>query len=51
MSRKRKKKVNKRDDMALIVCAGCKKLVINSLFCVYCGNQLHPLGWRRKGVG
>jgi len=33
----------------VILCPSCKKLVVNTIFCISCGHQLHELGWTPKG--
>jgi len=34
---------------ALVICPKCKNKVPNTIFCVYCAVQLHPLGWMNRG--
>ena len=34
---------------ALLICPKCKKLVPDTIFCLYCANPLHPLGWKKSG--
>ena len=34
----------------LIICKSCGNLVPDAIVCIYCGEQLHPLGWTpRRG--
>ena len=34
---------------ALVMCPKCKNIVPDTIFCLYCANQLHPLGWEKRG--
>ena len=34
----------------LAICKSCEKLVPDAIVCIYCGEQLHHLGWTpRRG--
>jgi len=37
------------DADGLVICSKCNNLIPNTIFCVYCANQLHPLGWEKRG--
>jgi len=36
------------DADGLIICSKCNKMVPDTIFCVYCAVQLHPLGWVKR---
>jgi len=33
----------------LVICPKCKKTVPDNVFCLYCANQLRPLGCMKRG--
>lgn len=41
-------KFKESSETALIECPNCKKQVFNSIFCIYCAHQLHPLNYKKE---
>lgn len=47
---KQSKETSKDPDAdGLVVCSKCNKMVPDTIFCIYCAVQLHPLGWDKRG--
>ena len=44
-----KPKINFIESKEFVIrCPECEKLVPNTIFCINCSKQLHPLNWRRE---